>query len=273
MAKRIMGVVAVLFALATIHAAAQFGPVSQGPSQSLVDTLATLRGLSDGSFQQVLWWAPNPSDPQLTIPDWNSAEHQIMQLGARDRSAVLGWLTGNGRQALYNRGATDRMIGPRTVSAGGGFSTPATPGPSAQYRIMPLAAPTLANGPPAGGVQVTGGFALVKKDATKAVVCVSFVNVAPATATAIRFAFPLVDASGNTVGTLDFTRTGTFSPNVAIDGPADANAYLGRGFGPRAAYDNCLVTSPATAALPLLQTRFVSYKIAGVRYADGAVWP
>lgn len=272
MPKRIMGVVAALFALATIQAAAQFVPVKPIASQNLVTTLAALRDLSDGSFQQVLWWAPNPTDPQLSIPDWNDAEHRIMQLGRQDRAAVLAWLTGGGRQALYDRGATDRMIGARTVSAGGGFTTPSTPGPSSQYRVLPLTSPTL-GGAPAGNVRVTGGFALVKNDATKAVVCLSFVNLAPATASAVHFAFPLLDSNGNTIATLAFTRSGTFAPSVAINGPADGNAYLGGGFGPRAAYDNCLVSAQGTAALPLVQTHYVTYKVTGVQYADGTSWP
>jgi hypothetical protein len=271
MAKRFVGVVAVLFVLATLQSAAQLTHHRYGPSQGLVNTLATLKNLSDSSFQQVVWWASNPSDPNITVPDWNNAEHQIMQLKRKDRNAVLAWLNGNGRQALYERGATDKLIGPQRV-ADNGFITPSTPGPSSQYRIMPLTAPTLNTAAAPGGIQITGGFALVKKDATRAVICLSFVNRVQNTANAVEFAFPLLDKQGNTVATLTFTRKGTFSPNIAINGPADANAYLNGAFGPRAAYDNCLVSAPGTAALPFAQTRFVSYKVTGVQYANGTSW-
>lgn len=271
MPKRFATMLVVLIMLACIPAAAQLTHHRRA-SQSLVNTLSTLRGLSDSSFQQVVWWAPHPSDPNMTIPDWNAAEHQIMQLDGKDRNAVLSWLNGNGRQALYDRGATDGMIGRQRISDTGGASR-ATPPPSAQYRIMPLTTPTLATGPPAGGIRVTGGFALVKKDATQAIVCLSFVNVAPDAASGVDFAFPFIDANGNTVGTLTFTRTGTFSPNVAINGPPDAGTYLSPGFSNRSAYDNCLVNTPGTAALPFAQTRFVSYKVTAVRYANGSSWP
>jgi hypothetical protein len=272
MAKRLVGVVAVLFALATVHVAAQVTHHRYGPSTALVNVLATLRNLSDSSFQQVVWWAANPSDPNITVPDWNNAEHQIMQLKRKDRDAVVSWLNGNGRQALYERGATDKLIGPQRI-ADNGFVNTSTPSPSSQYRIMPLTAPTLNTASSPSGIQVTGGFALVKKDATRAVVCLSFINRAPNAANAVEFAFPLIDNQGNTVATLTFTRKGTFSPNVAINGPADANGYLNGAFGPRGAYDNCLVSSPGTAALPLAQTRFVSYKVTGVEYANGSSWP
>jgi hypothetical protein len=270
MIKRFAGVVAVLFAVAALQATAQVTHHRYGPSQSLVNALATLRGLSDSSFQQVVWWAPNPSDPNITVPDWNNAEHLIMQLKRKDLDAVLSWLNGNGRQALYERGATDKLIGPRRIADNG---VPSTPAPSSQYRIMPLTSPTLNTANTPSGIQVTGGFALVKKDATRAVVCLSFINHAANVANAVEFAFPLIDSQGNTVATLTFTRNGTFSPNIAINGPTDGNAYLNGSIGPRSAYDNCLVSNPGTAALPLAQTRFVSYKITGVQYANGTSWP
>lgn len=272
MTKRILAIAGVLFALATLQAAAQWhwGPVA---SQSLVSTLHTLRNLSDSSFQQVLWWAPNPSDPGITVPDWNNAEHQIMQLPRKDRDAVLAWLNGHGRQPLYDRGATDAMIGSRRPGTSGGNAA-ATPSPKQQYHILALTSPTLSTGgTPASGIVVTGGFALIKKDATKAVVCLSFKNVAAQPATEVDFAFPLLDGQGDNVGTLTLTRTGTFSPNIAIDGPQNADGYLSPGFGARSAFDNCLVSNQGTAALPLLQTRLVSYKVQRVLYANGTSWP
>lgn len=268
MAKRILAIASVLFALATLQASAQWhwGPVA---SQSLVQTLTTLRNLSNSSFQQVVWWAPNPSDPGITVPDWNNAEHEIMQLDRKDRDAVLSFLTGHGRQALYNRGATDAMIGSRRASGNG---APATPSPQQQYHIMQLTSPTLNSGNPPSGIVVTSGFALIKKDATKAVVCLSFKNVAAQAATEVDFAFPLVDGQGDNVGTLTLDRKGTFSPQIAINGPSNADGYLNPGFGPRASFDNCLVSNQGTAALPLLQARFVSYTVRRVVYADGTTW-
>ncbi len=271
MPKRLLGVVGVFFLLLTLQAAAQVTHHRYGPSQGLINVLATLRDLSDSSFQQVVWWAPNPSDPNITVPDWNNAEHQIMQLKRKDRDAVLSWLTGHGRTALYERGATDKLIGPQRIADNGGVTN--APSAATQYRILPLTSPTLDTASTPSNIQVTSGFALVKKDATKAVVCLSFVNRAPNAANAVHFTFPLIDNQGNTVATLTLTRTGMFSPNIAINGPKDANTYLNGGVGPRAAYDNCLVSTPGTAALPLAQTRFVTYKVTGVQYSNGTSWP
>lgn len=263
MVKRFTGVFAVLLVLATISVYAQ--------SRALVTTLTTLRSLGNDSFQQVVWWSSSPTDPNITVPDWNNAEHQIMQLKHKDRDAVIAWLNGKGRQGLYARGATDKQIGPSRISDNGSSSSPGTV-PLTDYRIMPLSSPTL-DATTTGNVQVTGGFALVKKDATMAAICVSFVNHAPQVAGSVQFAFPLMDKQGDALTTLSFTRTGTFSPNVAINGPRDANSYLNGAFGPRGAYDNCLVVKPGMAALPLAQARFVSYKVTGVQYVNGSRWP
>lgn len=260
---------AVFFLLAILPAAAQYIPV---PSAALVQTLATLRGLSDSSFQQVVWWAPNPQDPNLTVPDWNNAEHQIMQLGRHDRDAVLSWLGGHGRQALYNRGASDAMIG-RARSVDGG-NAPATPSPLAKYRVLQLTSATMRGStPPPGGIVVDSGFALVARSGTSAIVCLSFTSVGAVAAKTVHFIFPLVDADGNTVGSIDFHRSGLFSPNVRIDGPAKPEAYFDPGLSHRGAFDNCVESNQGTAALPLLQTRYVTYKVAGATYADGSAWP
>ena len=269
MSKRIAILAGLFFIICMpIAANAQFTRV---PSQQLVSTLTTIRGLGDQSFQQVVWWAPNPSDPQITVPDWNNAEHQIMQLKKHDRDAVLKWLTGQGKNALYDRGATDRMIGSRSPSSFGP-SRPRSSGLS-QYRTLPLTSPTLNGAAPASGITVNGGFALIAKNATKAIVCLSFTNVGARTANEVDFSFPLVDGNGNALGTFTLDRKGTFSPNVAINGPADANTYVNNGPGPRAMFSNCVVSNQGTASLPLLQARFVTFKVVNVRYNDGTSWP
>lgn len=270
MRKRMLWVLAMLVLLAALPASAQYRPIA---SARLVNALATLRHLDSGSFQQVRWWAPNPQDPGITVPDWNNAEHQIMQLERHDRDAVLSWLTGHGRQALYNRGATDAMIGPRRPSIDGG-SSPATPSPLALYRTLQLTSDTLRGStPPPSGINVTSGFALVAKDGTKAIICLSFTNVGAAAASAIHFTFPLTNAQGDTLGAIDFNRTGLFSPNVAINGPAGPQAYFDPGLSNRGAFSNCVTSNQGTAALPLLQTRYVAYKVAGVTYTNGSTWP
>ena len=269
MRRSVLWVFAMLVFVAVLPAAAQF---SRTPSSQLVQTLSTLRGLSSSSFQQVIWWARNPQNPGITVPDWNKAEYEIMQLGHNDRSAVLSWLNGNGRRALYDRGASDSMIGPRR-SVDTAYAPP-TPNPLEKYRVSQLVSETMRTGePPASGIDVLKGFALVAKDGTKAIVCLSFKNVSAKTAKTVHFVFPLLNAQGDTVGNVDFERKGTFSPNIAIDGPAGPQDYIEPGLSHRGVFDNCVTSGQGTAALPLLQTRHVAFKVAGVTYADGSSWP
>ncbi len=269
MFKRIALTLVVVLAFSTGLARAQFVRV---PSQELVAALSTVRNLSDVSFQQLVWWAPNPSDPGISVPDWNAAEQQILQLKRRDRDAVLHWLTSANRDLLHDRGATDDMIGSRTPSSFG--ASPASGNTTvSQYRTLPLTSGTLNTGTPPSGIVVNGGFALIARQGTKAIVCLSFTNVSSRTASEVRFDFPLLDVDNQNLGTLTLDRKGEFSPNVAINGPPDAAAYVNNGPGPRAMFQNCVVANQNTAALPLLQSRYVTYKVAGVRYTDGTVWP
>lgn len=259
-----------LFCAALCLALSLAAQASPGPSAQLMQTLTTIRDLDNSSFQHLVSWSNSPRFPDTTNRDWKNAAQEIMMLDSRDRSAVLSWLRGNGRSALYARGATDSMIGVMRAPGdrGGGESSALS-----KYRAMKISSPTLGNAPPEGGINVTGGFALIAKDGTKAIVCVSFTNVAAVAASAVHFKFPLVGANGDTLGTIDFNRTGEFSPNIAINGPSDANAYFDPGFSHRDAFKNCVTSSQGTAALPLLQTRHVAYKVAGVTYTNGSSWP
>ena len=48
--------------------------------------------------------------------------------------------------------------------------------------------------------------------------CAAFTNVSQQTATAVEFRFSYIDTAGDIVGKDELTISGTFSPNVAIDG-------------------------------------------------------
>ena len=246
----------------------------------LQSTLATLQSLSSSSFQQVVWWAANPAPPPMTTIDWQQAEAQILALNSRDRDAVLGWLNSTGRGALCQRGATDAMIGGKRfpidsfnyVSCGGPAPSPA---PS-DWRVVPLARATLQASAPVGNITIQNGFAAIKNDGSAALVCLSFTNTADRTATRVDFDFPLLDANSQRLASLHFERSGTFSPNVAIAGPTSAEQYqqsLQGAFTSRSLAENCLLSNQGTAALPLLQTQFVGYRVSGVQYSDGTHWP
>src|SRR5580693_7707602 len=88
-------------------------PAVAAPSPALVKALTSLKNLSDAQFDVVVRWArngaPRPSTLgrpsfQISPEDW--VEVAILDLQTPDRQAVLDWLRGGGRSALYARGAS-----------------------------------------------------------------------------------------------------------------------------------------------------------------------
>lgn len=246
-----------------------FAPIAKAdPSPALKNVLATLRYLDDASFAVVVQWAkayqPPPNYP--TSPA-EQAEQQIGNLGDSDRSAVLSWLRGNGRSALYNQGADDSQIGPPRVGADSTPSPSPTPDP---YREIRLTTATL-DQTTTGNIQVLGGFALARRDGTSATACISFKVVGPVTATRVVFEFPLLDANGNVLGTLKLDRTGTFSPGIGIMTYSDFGSW--RSTTNRGYDSNCATITPGVAALPIIQARYATYRVTHVEFANGTSWP
>jgi len=144
------------------------------------------------------------------------------------------------------------------------------PTPSA-WREIPLASATL-DGDVQGQIQILSGFAAVKRDATAAIVCVSFKNLSAMTARRVVFVFPLLDARGNSLGDLTLDRNGEFSNNVAIATYPSFASWQQGTIGPRGYADNCIQKTLPTAAVPLLQAHAASYRVARVEYDNGTVW-
>jgi hypothetical protein len=240
-------------------------------SHALVNTLAQIQQLSDNDFRSLAGWAQNGAPaPFSTFTALDQAKSAILSLGDKDRQAVLLWLQGSGRSALYARGASDYQIGsPRAPADQGATPTPSpTPGP---WREIPLASATLEGGVE-GQIQILGGFAGVKRDGTAAIACVSFKNVSPMTARRVVFEFPLIDAQGNALGILTLDRRGEFSSNVDIMTYAAFSDWNNGTIGPRGRADNCIQRTLATAAIPLLQARSASYRVVRVEYDGGSTW-
>lgn len=238
-------------------------------SAALRGVLTTLKGLSHSQFHEVVSWARNNGTPPgFAFNAVQSAEMQIGGLNYNDGQAVLQWLRGNGRSGLYSRGASDWEIGSRDPS-----NLPApTPTPN-PYRQLELTSPTL-GAQQTGSIAVLGGFAAASRDGKTALACVSFQNNSPVAATHVQFQFTLLDGNGNTVGTMQLDRSGTFSTGVGIMTWSGFNDWNGgQGFGNRGYSDNCAKISNGVAALPILQARFVTYAISEVNYADGTTWP
>lgn len=240
-------------------------PAQAGASSQLVGVLSTLRNLFQSDFSEVVKWAKDGA-PQVSAPVFSAdrAKAQILNLGYNDRTAVLSWLTGHGRAALYARGATDAEIGPMRPGIDAAL---ATPNP---WRQLTFATETI-QASPAGNLKVLGGFAAVRRNGRGAIACVSFQNDAPVAAARVLFEFPLLNDSGQTLATLTLDRKGTFSTGIGIMTYSGFSGW--QTGGPRGYADNCATLDLGVAALPLLTAKFASYRIVRIEYADGTSWP
>ncbi|HUN29498.1 MAG TPA: hypothetical protein VMV65_06805 [Alphaproteobacteria bacterium] len=262
--------VALVVALVGLFVAGSLAPVRvHAQSDALVSVLTEMQQLSQSDFNTLVSWAKNGTPAPFSNffqPDKTMSD--ILALGDKDRQAVLWWLQGNGRSALYARGASDYQIGPRRAPVD---QPAATPTPAA-WREIPLASATLEGGVQ-GQIQILGGFAAVKRDGTAAIACVSFKNLAPLTARRVIVEFPLLDAQGNSLGSLTLDRNGEFSSNVSISTYMNFATWQQGGIGPRGYADNCIQKTLPTPAVPLLQARTASYRVMRVEYDNGTVWP
>jgi hypothetical protein len=260
------------FAIATLVAGLLLAAPARVHAQSsaLVSVLSEIQQLSSSDFSALASWASNNAPPPFsTVFALDKAKADILSLGDKDKQAVLWWLQGNGRSALYARGASDYQIGPRRSPVDSGAATP-SPTPGA-WREIPLASATL-DGGVEGQIQILGGFAGVKRDGTAAIACISFKNLSPMTARRIVFEFPLLDAQGNALGKLTLDRNGEFSSNVAIMTYDGFGSWQSGSIGPRGRDDNCIQRTLPTAAVPLLQARTASYRVVRVEYDGGSLW-
>ena len=261
-----------LLAAVAIAAVAFVRPVSAAPSPQLASALSTLRSLNDSQFEKVVYWSRNgASRPFYGGDAVNRAENQILDLPQPGRDATLAWLRGQGRDALYQRGATDSDIGgrrPAIMSPSGPTPRP-TPQPTATpnpYRIIPLASETLGSGGQTmRKIQILGGFAAVRRDGRAAIICVSFKNNATETASRILFEFPLYGPQGGELGALTLDRRGEFSPGVDINGWPDLQSWQS-GIGHRGFGDNCTYVEQGIPSNPLLRAQSAGYRVLEVNY-------
>jgi hypothetical protein len=257
----VAGVVAACFFAAPVSVRAQ--------SRALVNTLAQIQQLSDSDFGSLAGWAQNGAPaPFTTFTSLDQTKTAILSLGDKDRQAILLWLQGSGRSALYARGASDYQIGsPRAPADQANTPTP-SPNP---WREVPLASMSLEGGVQ-GQIQIVSGFAGVKRDGTGAIACISFRNLNSLTARRVIVQFPLLDRQGNSLGALTLDRNGEFSSNVLIATWDGFSTWLSGGIGPRGYDDNCIKQTLAVPAVPLLRVQTASYQVMRVEYSDGSFW-
>ena len=257
---------AVAFLAVAVIAVAAVRPAAAAPSAALSNVLGTLRSLSDQQFERVMYWAKSgAARPFGQATPEQRAQTQVADLGSADRNAVLRFLQGDGRSALYDRGASDGDIGSRRPQN----MTPSSPSPS-PYRTLDFASATLGN-VAAGHIDVLGGFAAAKRDGKSAVVCVSFKNISARVARRVVFDFPILGSQGRELGTMQLDRRGEFSPGVGINGWTTLSDWQG-GLGHRGYNDNCTVLAQGIASSPILHAKSVSYRVTRVEYDDGGVW-
>jgi len=264
---------ALLLAIVAALTVAFMRPVHAAPSPALGRVLSSLKNLSDSQFERVVRWArdgaPRPDTlgkPPFAISDRERAQLAILDLPARDRQAVLDWLRGAGRSALYARGASDADIGGRRPVA-------VSPAPSATpnpYRLLEFGSPTLGGAPP-GNIEILGGWVAVKRDGRGAHACISFKNQSALTATRVLVTLSIMDDAGAQLGELQIDRRGTFSTGVDINGWDSLKSWQG-GVGHRGFNDNCNGVTMGVAAFPLLAARLATYHVMRVEYADGTAW-
>ena len=238
-------------------------------SDELKHVLSEVRDLSSHDFDDLVGWAKKggTEEPFSTTFEPGKTEGAILKLDGGDQHAVVSWLAGHGRQALYDQGASDYDIGPRKP----GFDAPKpTPTPNA-WRAIPLAAASL-NGNMQGPIQVLGGFAAVKKDGTGVIACISFKNIDTKVADRVVFSFPLLGNNGPNEG-LVLDRRGEFTPNIDIRAYESMAGWQTVGIGPRSLGDGCIRRDFPTAVLPLLQAQATGYTLMRVEYVDGSSWP
>ena len=243
------------------------GRAQADASDALQHVLEQVRYMGGSDFASLVKWARNgtPKPDDATFQP-QKVEVDILNLSDGDRNAILYWLQGKGRAALYAQGASDSQIGPRRD-----FEAPtATPTPNA-WRNIPLATASI-EGANQGPIQILGGFAAVKRDGSAAIACLSFKNTDPQVALHVVFEFPLIGADGQPLGNLVLDRHGEFSPNIDIVSYGSMQAWQSNS-GPRTYGDGCIQRTLPTAALPFLQARASGYHLVRVEFAGGGSWP
>jgi len=264
--RRIAFLAAIALACVVALSASQ-APQPARASAPIYQALDSVKNLSDASFAKVVAWAKQ-GGPAVFAPVWDyqQAEAGINGLAASQRWAMLQWLSGNGRGALYAQGVTNSDIGRNRPGADYPVATP-TPDP---WRQVQFATDTF-DAAPSGPIQVSAGIAGAKRDGTSIVACVTFANTAPQAATDILFAFTIKDGNGDTVGTMRLDRKGTFSTGIGIH-TWDSYASWRAQSGNRGYNDNCVKKESGVAALPVLEARFITYSVKSVTFADGTTW-
>lgn len=106
-----------------------YGNCNNQPSYALLRGLSAIQALGVGDLSALQSWAGN-TPVQMPNPVFSTLDQvkaQIVTMQPGDRDAVVIWLQGKGRGALYARGATDTQIGPCLSPIDpGGCNSPST---------------------------------------------------------------------------------------------------------------------------------------------------
>ena len=271
---------AIIIAAGTVSSGADtngYPPYNPYPSYALINALTAIQSLNSGQAGQLQFWAQqgNLQPPNPIVTPVDQIEAQIAAMYPPDRNAIVAWLTGGGRGALYTRNVTDAQIGACKFpidppSCAGG--APPTTQPT-DWRTIPFA---LAPGADtSSGIVIDGGFAVIKNDGTAETHCLTFRNTSAKTAVEVTFRYSLYGASDNMLSNNTNVRAGTFSTGITIAGPPTFSDYQTAkgGVGNRDRLQNCWATNAGIANLGYLQALYMAIQVSGVKYDDGSVWP
>jgi hypothetical protein len=254
------------FALALlVTGAIVLSPGARAASPALTGVLSEIGNLTQSQFDSMVAWARNGAPAPSGNSPVANAQRDVLNLGRDDRVATLYWLAGLGRSQLYARGVADWQIGSRDPS--GAAAASPTPNP---WRSVPLAS-TVLGGDVQRNVSIKSAFAAVTTDGSSFIACFSFRNMAPQVAKEIDISIPLFGGNGQQLGTIQFVRTGTFSPNIDINSYPSLAAWQGGTVGPASRMDGCVRKTYGTPQLALLQLSYASYTVSNVVYAGSSM--
>jgi hypothetical protein len=219
-------------------------------SSALYNILYDLRPLSPSEGTALQRWARG------TLSSGTGSTYRVSNLSrairqlSHGRNAVLAYVRGEGRLALYGLGVSDADIGPMKAP----FDR-AAPGPLATPQNRDI--PVLNAIDPASRISLLTAQTTLRKDGTWMRTCVAFTNKAEKTAKKIVFGYQILDVFKKPVNGSEWAREGTFSPGVEIRPKKSDCLILGTGTKPEDAF---------------LRGAHLELSVHKVVYDDGSSW-
>ncbi len=286
-----------VFSVCTLAAAGYLGLIAAAPpTPTLPKVLAEIKQLNEASTLALVSWAsyPNPAPPDMILSALDQAEVDTLNLPPPDRAAILAWLSGGKRTALYARGLDDADIGPCIVLieskrcsanasrapaasalAGAGQTGPAAVPGVGSATVTNMLFPKFESASPAdseSGIRITGGFAAIRiGSGGEEIHCISYVNAASKAIAAVTFTYRVLSATSGVLAAGSDIASLTLAPGGLITAPADWAAY--QGAADAGAPSSCWTHPGLVSAAQARAVAAVAISVTAVTYDDGSHWP